>query len=433
MDPYEMTLAVVGAAALAAAFLPRLLENRPLSPLLVMVILGAAVYTLPLGFDLPDPFQHREALERLTELGVLIALMGAGLKIDRRLGFRQWRTTWLLLLVSMPLFIAAAAVVGGVVLGLAPASAVLLASVLAPTDPVLAGDVQVGEPGGPEEDEVRFALTSEAGLNDGLAFPFVYAALAMAAHGANPMNWLGEWVLIDVVVRLAIAVAMGVVFGKLLGWLVFRLHIGTRGVADTAEGFVVLAAMFLVYGATELVHGYGFLAVFIAAGTLRDAERDHEYHRVLHGFAEQFERLLTVGLLVVFGGALTQGLLTGFDWRVVVFTLVLLLVLRPLTALVAIRRTVGDHLERRTIAFYGVRGVGSFYYLAYATSEETFIDARLLWTVVATVVLASLLVHGTSAGPVMARLDRRRSVRDRWRRRHPEPQAVAPNADPALG
>lgn len=433
MDPYEVTLAVVGAAALAAAWLPRLLENRPLSPLLVMVVLGAAVYTLPLGFDLPDPFQHREALERLTELGVLIALMGAGLKIDRRLGFRRWRTTWLLLLVSMPLFIAAAAVVGGVVLGLAPASAVLLASVLAPTDPVLAGDVQVGEPGGPEEDEVRFSLTSEAGLNDGLAFPFVYAALAMAAHGANPVNWLGEWVLIDVVLRLGIAVAMGVVVGKALGFLVFRFHVGRRGVADTAEGFVVLAAMFLVYGATELVHGYGFLAVFISAGTLRDAERDHDYHRVLHGFAEQFERLLTVGLLVVFGGALTQGLLMGFDWRVVVFALVLLVVLRPLTALVAIRGTVGDRLERRTIAFYGVRGVGSFYYLAYATSEETFIDARLLWTVVASVVLASLLVHGTSAGPVMARLDRRRSVQARRRRRHPDPHAVAPGTDPALG
>jgi NhaP-type Na+/H+ or K+/H+ antiporter len=417
MDPYELTLAIIGAAALAAAWLPKLLENRPLSPLLVMVALGAAVYALPLDVDLPDPFQHREVLERVTEMGVLIALMGAGLKIDRRLGWRPWRTTWRLLFVAMPLFIVAGAVLGNLLLGLAPASALLLAAVLAPTDPVLAGDVQVGEPGGPEEDEVRFSLTSEAGMNDGLAFPFVYAAIAMAEHGANPAGWLGEWLAIDVVVRLAIGLALGLGFGRLLGFLVFRVRFARRGVAETAEGFVVLAAMFLVYGMTELVHGYGFLAVFVAAGALRDYEREHEYHRVLHGFAEQIERVFTVALLVVFGGALAQGLLSGTDWRVLAFVAVLLLVLRPATSLLSLRGSVRDDLERRAIAFYGVRGVGSFYYLAYATSTASFVDARRLWAIVAAVVLASLVVHGTSAGPVMAVLDRRR-VRRRWARRH---------------
>lgn len=430
MDPYEVTLTVIGAAALAAAWLPRVLEDRPLSPLLVMVGLGALVYLLPLGFDLPDPFQHREALERLTEMGVLIALMGAGLKIDRPIGWRSWRVTWRLLFVAMPLFIAATAIVGAVVLGLTAASALLLASVLAPTDPVLAGDVQVGEPGGPEEDEVRFSLTSEAGLNDGLAFPFVYAAMAMASHGVAPAGWVGSWVLVDVVLRLVIALVLGVAFGKLLAFLVFRVRFESLGVADTAEAFVVLAAMFLVYGATEIAHGYGFLAVFISASTFRNAERDHEYHRVLHGFAEQFERLFTVGLLVVFGGALTQGLLAGFDWRVAAFTAVLLVLLRPATALVSVRGSIADDLERRAVAFYGVRGVGSFYYLAYATSEETFRDARLLWTVVATVVLASLIVHGASAGPVMALLDRRRRVQQRWTRRHGRPLPGLP-AEPA--
>jgi NhaP-type Na+/H+ or K+/H+ antiporter len=295
---------------------------------------------------------------------------------------------------------------------------VLLASVLAPTDPVLAGDVQVGEPGGPEEDEVRFSLTSEAGLNDGLAFPFVYAALAMAEHGANPVHWVGEWLAIDVVVRLGVAVAVGLACGWLLGVLVFRVGVGRRKVAEAAEGFVVLAAMLLVYGLTEIVHGYGFLAVFVAAGTLRDYEREHEYHRILHGFAEQIERLYTVALLVVFGGALSQGLLSGTDWRVIAFAALVLLALRPLTSLLALRGAVDDDLERRAIAFYGVRGVGSFYYLAYATSAASFDDARRLWAVVAVIVLASLLVHGTSAGPVMAVLDRRR-VRRRWAERHP--------------
>ena len=142
MDPYETTLAVIGVAALAAAWLPRVLEGKPVSPLLVMVLLGAALYAAPIGVDLPDPFREREALERLTEFGVLIALMGAGLKIDRRLGWRPWRTTWRLLFVAMPLFILGAGLLSWGLLGLAPASAVLLASALAPTDPVLAGDVQ---------------------------------------------------------------------------------------------------------------------------------------------------------------------------------------------------------------------------------------------------------------------------------------------------
>lgn len=416
MDPYETTLAAIGLAALAAAWLPRVLENKPVSPLLVMVLLGAALYAVPTGVDLPDPFFEREALERLTEFGVLIALMGAGLKIDRRLGWRSWRTTWRLLFIAMPLFILGAGLLGSALLGLAPASAVLLASALAPTDPVLAGDVQVGEPGGPEEDDVRFSLTSEAGLNDGLAFPFVYAALAMAEHGANPAGWLAGWLLVDVVVRVAVALVAGVLFGKLLGLLVFRVQFGSLGVAETAEGFVVLAAMLLVYGVTELAHGYGFLAVFVAAGTLRDTERDHDYHRVLHGFAEQVERLVTVGLLVVFGGSVAQGLLDGVDWRIVAFAAALILVLRPLTASLALRGTVDDHLDRRAIAFYGVRGVGSFYYLAYATSADAFPNGRYLYAVVAVVVLASLVVHGTSAGPVMGRLDRRR-VRRRPRRR----------------
>ena len=417
MDPYEVTLAIIGGAALVAAWLPRLLEDRPLSPLLVMVGLGALVFAVPLGVDLPDPFQHREALERITEVGVLIALMGAGLKIDRRPGWRSWRTTWRLLLIAMPLFIAASALLGRFILGLAPASAVLLASVLAPTDPVLAGDVQVGEPGGPEEDEVRVSLTSEAGLNDGLAFPFVYAALAMAEHGANPAGWLASWLLVDVVLRLGVGVLAGLAFGKLLGFLVFRVGSGRGGVAETAEGFLVLAAMLLVYGATEIVHGYGFLAVFVSAAVLRDAERDHEVHRVLHSFAEQVERLFTIGLLVVFGGALTQGLLSGADWRVVVFAAVVLLIVRPATGLISLRGAMGDDLERQAVAFYGVRGVGSFYYLAYATSADTFEQGRHLWAVVATVVLGSLVIHGTSAGPVMGLLDRRR-VRRRWARRH---------------
>jgi NhaP-type Na+/H+ or K+/H+ antiporter len=176
VDLLDLTYAVFGVGALLAALLPRLLADRPLSMPMVFLGLGAALFALPLGLPDPDPLAHPGVAERLTEVGVIIALMGAGLKLDRGLGWRAWSSTWRLLAIAMPLTIAGTALLGWWWVGLAPAAAVLLGAALAPTDPVLASDVQVGEPSAEEnaEDEVRFALTSEAGLNDALAFPFFY-------------------------------------------------------------------------------------------------------------------------------------------------------------------------------------------------------------------------------------------------------------------
>jgi len=187
VDLLDLTYALVGVGALLAALLPRLLANRPLSMPIVFLALGMAVFALAPALPSPDPIRYPDVAERLTEVGVIIALMGAGLKLDRKIGWKSWSSTWRLLALAMPLTIAATALLGWWWLGLAPAAALLLGSALAPTDPVLAADVQVGEPGGDEdgEDEVRFALTSEAGLNDALAFPFVYAAIHLAAAGTD--------------------------------------------------------------------------------------------------------------------------------------------------------------------------------------------------------------------------------------------------------
>lgn len=171
MELYKIGLAILGMAVLAAAVLPRLLENRPISFPIVYVGVGMGLFALPLGLPAPDPLSHGEFSERLTEFGVIVALMGAGLKLDRPPSLRGWMTTWRLLAITMPLTIAAVALLGWAV-GIAIPSAVLLGAVIAPTDPVLASDVQVDPPKEGTTDEVRFGLTSEAGLNDGLAFPF---------------------------------------------------------------------------------------------------------------------------------------------------------------------------------------------------------------------------------------------------------------------
>jgi NhaP-type Na+/H+ or K+/H+ antiporter len=408
VDPVDLAYALIGVGALLAGVLPRVLERRPLSMPIAFLGLGMLISLLPADLPEPDPLRFPEITTHLTEIGVIVALMGAGLKIDRPLGWRRWSSTWRLLAVAMPATIGAVALLGWWWLGLVPAAALLLGAALAPTDPVLASDVQVGEPSGHEdsEDEVRFALTSEAGLNDGLAFPFVYAAIAMATAGGASGEWLGRWLTVEVAYKVAVGVAGGALVGWLLGMLFFRARTETLRLARHSEGFLALAATFLAYGLIQVLGGYGFLAVFVAARAIRSAERSHEYNQVLHDFAEQVERLLTVLVLLLFGGAVVDGLLAPLTWPAVGVALALVFVVRPVVAWLAMRGAPGRPAEHWVIGFFGIRGLGSFFYLAYATAQASFPAADLLWATVGLAVIVSVVVHGVAATPVMQLLDR---------------------------
>jgi NhaP-type Na+/H+ or K+/H+ antiporter len=451
VEQYEAVLCFAGVVALAAAWAPAYLESRPLSLPIVLIAIGMVVFGLPLGLPLPDPLEHVEVTERVTELGVIVALTGAGLGIDRPIGWRRWGPAWRLLAIAMPLFIAAVALLGWAVLGLSAAGALLLGAALAPTDPVLAADVQVGEPtiesavdpdgpganrrngaevgdggapghggeaGGEDvEDDVRVALTAEAGLNDGLAFPFVYAAIALAGSASNGA-WLPRWIAVDLGLRVVVGVAAGFLVGRLLSRVFFDPPGRLAALADAADGFVALAATFLAYGLTEIIGGYGFLAVFVAAVTVRTRERRHEYHRVLHGFSAQVEHLIVVALLVVLGGVVVRGGLAGVDVSMVAVAVLGVLVVRPIVGRLALVGADVTPPERRAMAFFGIRGIGSLYYVAYAIRQTDFIQARTIWTTVLVAVLVSVVVHGVAATPVMRRLDERRSrARSRSRRR----------------
>ncbi|BAL91579.1 putative sodium/proton antiporter [Actinoplanes missouriensis 431] len=407
MQLSDVVFALIGVGALLAGILPRLVEKRPLSMPIAFLALGMLVFGLPIGLPEADPLRYAKLTEHLTEIGVIVALMGAGLKIDRPFGRRRWASTGRLLIIAMPITIAAVALFGWWWAGLVPASALLLGAAMAPTDPVLASDVQVGEPTDEEdsEDEVRFALTSEAGLNDGLAFPFVYAAIAIALHGVDPAGWLGEWVLKDVLYKGAVGLAGGALIGWALGKLFFRAKRDALRLARHSEGFLALAATFLAYGVVEVAGGYGFLAVFVAARAIRAAERSHEYHQVLHDFAEQTERLLTVLLLLLLGGAVVGGLLAPLTWQAAAAGLVLIFLIRPLAAFAALRGAPGTTAEHWVIAAFGIRGIGSFYYLAYAMTHANFPRADLLWATAGFVVVVSVVLHGIAATPVMRYLD----------------------------
>ncbi|MDI1327980.1 MAG: cation:proton antiporter [Brevundimonas sp.] len=392
---------------LLVSWAPTGLKKLPLTLAILCVALGVVVFSTGLLSFNPDPRTWDTATERLTELVVIISLMGAGLKLDRPLGWRRWASTWRLLAIAMPLTIVTVAWLGMAGLGFGLAMALLLGAAMAPTDPVLAADVQVGPPQSGDEDEVRFGLTSEAGLNDALAFPFVHLAILAAAGGLATTPGLTDWFTIKVGWKLVAGLGVGVLCGRLFGRLVFRRG---KAAARFGDGLVAVAATLLAYAAAELAHGYGFLAVFVCALTLRAWERDHEFHQEMHDFSDQIERLLMMLLLVLFGGALANGLLVSLTWTDALIGMAVVFVVRPVAGMIAMIGSRQPMRERLLLSFLGIRGVGSVYYIAYALNHGEFGDSERLWAIVGFIILVSILVHGVTAAPLLRRLTRRREA-----------------------
>lgn len=377
MQMYETVLLVAGVALLGAAWLPHLLKRRALSFPVVYVVLGALLYAIGVPLPTPDPVEHGGLVERLTELTVLVALLGAGIRIDTRFSWRGWHLTWRLLALAMPLTILGGALIGHHVLGYGLAAAALFGAVLAPTDPVLASDLQVAAPGKGGEDPVRFGLTSEAGLNDALAFPFVWLAIAIAAAGSlGGVDWT-RWVAMDVLWRLGGGLAVGWAVGYALMHFVFRIE-HDSAIWRTSDGLTALAIVLIVYGIAEMLETYGFLAVFVAAVVIRNYEHEHAYHAKLNEFAEQCERLLMAMLLIGFGGALVTGVLAPLTWREWLVALAIVLVLRPVGAWLCLLGSPLRGRERWAVATFGVRGIGSVYYLAFGFNHADFAEQRSL-------------------------------------------------------
>ncbi|MGN7160484.1 cation:proton antiporter [Sphingomonas sp. SAFR-052] len=417
-DPYILIMTGAGLLIALVAWLPLALKRLPLSLPIVCIGIGGAVFLLPQVKLRPLPYLYPEITERFAEFVVIIALMGAGLKIDRVFGWHRWSITWRLLAITMPLGILAITGLGMAALGLPLAVALLLAASLAPTDPVLASDVQVGPPKTGDEDEVRFGLTSEAGLNDGAAFPFVHLAILLAVAAPVGKPWLTEWLSYRVLWEIVGGIAGGWLVGRVFGWLTFHIPAETK-LARTGDGLIALAATFVSYGVTEICHVYGFLAVFVTALTFRSAHRDHEFQDEMHAITEQIERLAMMVLLILFGGALVSGLLTPISWTDGVVALVILLIVRPLTGWIGLLGWSGDRCEKLTLSFFGIRGVGSIYYLAYGINHMPVGDAAHLWAIVGLIVLFSILLHGLTVTPIMRSLDERRGV-------DPDAKGVAP-------
>lgn len=405
VDNYTLILVLTGALMLITAWGPIVMRRLPLSLPILCLAAGAVIFTLPRAGWPPEPLSHLGFIERLTEFVVIISLMGAALKLDKLGDPRRWSYVWRLLAITMPLTILAVALLGWSMLGITALSALVLGAVLAPTDPVLASDVQVGPPGKGKNDDVRFALTAEAGLNDGLAFPFVYLAIAAAAAGGlQPGLWTLEWFGAAVLWKIFAGLVVGAAAGRAFGWLVFVERRGVK-LAETHEGFAVIGLTLISYAGAELLAGYGFLAVFVAGLAFRGFERDHAYHGTLHAFATQTERIIMMAMLVLAGGVAATGTGVRLTGELFLFALILVLGIRPLAGLVAMIGCPHSWRHRLVVAFFGIRGIGSFYYTAFALNHVDFANIDTLWSAVFACIVVSIVLHGVTVTPVTRWLD----------------------------
>jgi NhaP-type Na+/H+ or K+/H+ antiporter len=428
---------VAGLVLTLMALASTIVKRLPLSASQLYLLVGVAIGPLGIGLLWIDPIEEAAVLERLAEVAVILSLFAAGLKLRTPLHDGRWRLPLRLATVSMTLTVGLVTLAGVFLLGLPLGAAVLLGAVLAPTDPVLASDVQIEDPD--DRDRLRFSLTGEAGFNDGAAFPFVMLGLGLLGlHDLGEWGW--KWFTIDV----AWAVTGGVGIGALLGIAVGRLVVHLRREQEEAVGlddFLALGLVALSYGVALLAHTYAFLAVFAAGLALRYEERRYTGEKpaeeiramaregdkegvslddevvpaymasAVLGFAEQLERIGGVALVILVGTLL---LYVDLSSEAFVFVAAFFLLIRPVSVWVGLWGSPTTGLQRELIAWFGIRGIGSIYYLMYAENHGVYdlFSGRILGIVLLTIT-ASVVLHGTSVTPVMNWYARRAKSEER--------------------
>lgn len=415
MNEYIFELLAIGLLLLFVTLGSGWITRLPLSYALIYLAVG--IFLSPYGIGLIELRPEAEFLERLTELVVLISLFSCGLKMNRPLKLWAWNSTARLIGLLMPFTIGAIAAIAHWVLELNWGAAILLGAILAPTDPVLASEVQLSDPD--DHDELRFGLTSEGGLNDALAFPFVYFGLHWL-QDSNWETWFRQWVAVDLVWAIAAGLGMGILVARSIVWLDNRLQRFVP-VDSLMEDFVALSIVLITYSLTELVHGYGFLAVFVAGiVTQRSYKNPEKQHSQLE-FTESIEKLLEVATILLLGSLLRIEPILQYLAPSVLIASMLLFVIRPIGAWLS---TIGEHYSptrRWLFGWFGIRGVGSLYYLAYSLGEglEGAVGEQIAWITFITVVI-SVVLHGVSATPLMKRYEHHMQKKAEFRKQQIE-------------
>lgn len=348
METYVWIYIIIGFLGLILPWFENLEKYQLLNVPLVALITGVVVYLLPIDLPNPDPLKYEYEILKLSEIVVIISLMGTGLKINRDFSLRAYRIPLLLVLITMIGCIASVAFLGWWV-GLVPASALLLGVVFAPTDPVLAREVQVKiEEDAAEEHPVKLSLTAEAGINDGMAFPFTWLAIWIAMYGFDWENWLTTWLLKDLLYRIIGGVLIGYVGGRILAWCFFDLP-KKLNFAPRRLGFLAIAITFFIYGITEAAHAYGFIAVFVAALTIRHYEKKHQFHKEMHDIVEQVEQFFITIILVLLGGYIAHYGFKGLTFPMMGICVAFIFIIRPLFGILSTLGTNMPWKQRQSV------------------------------------------------------------------------------------
>jgi sodium/hydrogen antiporter len=427
---------LVGGLLLVMGLTVSLLKRSPITSAIIYLAVGVLVGPTALDLFHFNPLKESALLEVLTEVAVLISLFSAGVKMPAPFSVVRWRAPILLATASMTITVIMVAEFAFFVLDMPLGAGVLLGAILAPTDPVLATDVQTRHPG--DTDQLRFTLTCEAGMNDGSAFPFVL--LGMGLLGLHELGDIGmHWLFVDVLWATLAGIAIGVVSGFALAHLGWKLRSKSHK-RELLDDFLGLGLIGVVYGLSMMVSAWGFLAVFFAAVALRQTELklakadqtafdgsrtqqavradanaspvQEETPTVSEGslvFKEHLERLSEVVLVLLIGGSL---FVDSWSWPAVGLALFLFVVARPLSVIVGLLGTHTSWRIRIMTGWFGVRGIGSLYYLMYAIQHglpEPLALQLIQMTLI--VVTLSILLHGTSVKPLMGLFWRRGKVR----------------------
>lgn len=404
-ESYTLLLLLGGCVALLAAIVPVVLRKRFISAPIVYLLLGGVAYHI-FGLYKIHPLEHLETIQHVTEIVVLVALANAGLRIRDPFSWHTWKNTARLLAIAMPLTIIAAVYLGWKFLALAPASAVLFGALISPTDPVLASELQTSEPGKPDKSKSKLGLTAEAGINDGLAFPFTWLAIAMATKGTDYTQWWETWLLHDLLLKTAIGVGAGLLTGWLLYKLVFSVSSRNKTLSKISRGILSLSLVLLPYAIAEIIGGYGFLAVFFAACIFSNYEKHLEHMASLHDFNEELESFavavifITIGIFI----AVHSNVLT--NWPVMVVAVAMVMVVRPAAGYISLMGAKLNRVQRFALSFYGIRGIGSVYYLAFALTRADFEQPRKLLAVTTATIFLSVIIHGISARWIHKKIER---------------------------
>ena len=427
---------IFGALLIAKTMGSSFIARLPISTAMVYLAAGLAIG--PMGWDLLDldAFENTLLIERLAEVALLISLFTVGMKFELKKKDIRWRIPVQLATVSMVITVGLITAAGVWLLDLPLGAAVLLGGILAPTDPVLASDVQMADP--TDRDRLRLGLTGEGGLNDGTAFPFVMLGLGLLGlHelGDNLWRWWAVDVLWAVIGGLGIGYALGTVVGRAIIYLRTR-HREALG----SDEFIALGLIALTYGIALQCLTYGFLAVFAAGVALRriddpktsifplvdpapepspgpdlstenaratGAQAPAHMMRQVERFNSQLDSFAEVCMVLVIGVLLVS---VEFDARFLWFVPLLFLIIRPISVTIGLLGTDAKPGQRRLMAWFGIRGIGSLYYLMYAINHglERSLAEQLL-SITLAVVVTSVVAHGISVTPLMNRYEARKS------------------------